>query len=218
MPKPEVPNLRTFEGAVFLDQDGTLAETDAGLKALYKRIGSVGRLVSEREAQREASRRAAKAKKTLVVPPYDLRDHLGSDPSFELEGEPYGLTEREITALAKEVRTREGGFQFPDAERLLGRLASRGVVPTILTYGDPYTQNIKALLNGLSEYPVAVVNGLKGEYLAKISPHDPAILVEDRIKHLHGLPPKGIGVLYGPKGNDTSYTGPVIKSHDELWR
>lgn len=57
MAEIKIPNLRTFEGAVYLDQDGTLAETDAGLKALYEEVGkgAVARILRERKSQRRAS-------------------------------------------------------------------------------------------------------------------------------------------------------------------
>lgn len=221
MAEIKVPNLCTFEGAIYLDQDGTLAETDAGLKALYEEVGrgAVGRILRERKLQRRASQDVARLHSTLVVPPYDLADHLGPSPSFELEGDPYGLTEREITDLAWRVREKRRNFLYSDARRLLGRLASRGVTPTILTYGDPFTQNIKAVLNGLDDYPIeVVVEELKGEYLSKTAPNEPLFLVEDRTKHLDKLPAQGVGVLYNPKGEAVSYKGPVVKSHDELWR
>lgn len=219
MAEIKIPNLHTFEGAVYLDQDGTLAETDAGLRALYEEVGKgmVSRLLDERKTQRRASYLAAQKEKKPVGAPYDLRDHLGPNPSFELEGDPYGLTEQEIVDLAARVREKRRSFLYPDARRLLGRLALRGITPTILTYGDPFTQNIKAVLNGL-DYPVEVVDGLKGEYLSKTAPNEPLVLVEDRAKHLGGLPPRGIGVLYNSKGETVAYNGPVIKSHDELWR
>lgn len=112
MAEIKIPNLRTFEGAVYLDQDGTLAETDAGLKALYEEVGkgAVARILRERKSQRRASQEVARSQNTRIVPPYDLADHLGPNPSFELEGDPYGLTEQEIIDLATRVREKRRGF------------------------------------------------------------------------------------------------------------
>lgn len=207
----EIPNLNEFEGAVFFDQDGTLAPTAGGIEAIFAKVGDAGRLMRERQGQRTRSRELAAAQGTLVVPPYDIRDHLGAHPSFELEGEPHGLSEEDIIAIARQLR--DPNRLFPDALRSLGRLAARKVVPTILTYGDNFTQRLKASLNGLDDYPIEVVSELKGDYL-KRQCDGPYLLVDDRGKHL----PRPGGVLYNPTGKAITYDGPVIRSHDELWR
>jgi hypothetical protein len=209
----EIPNLNEFEGAVFLDQDDTLAPTAGGIEAIFAEVGDPVRLAYERQRQRIQSRESAVAQGTLVVPPYDIRDHLGPSPSFELEGEPYGLSEEDIIAIARRLREKNPDRLFPDARRSLGRLAARNLVPTILSYGDDFTQRLKASLNGLDAYPIEVVEELKGDYLKKRAIGS-YLLVDDRSKHL----PRPGGVLYNPEGKAAAYDGPVIRSHDELWR
>ncbi|HSE29428.1 MAG TPA: hypothetical protein VLA77_02480 [Candidatus Saccharimonadales bacterium] len=215
----EIPNLNSVgkDFKVFLDQDDTLAPSNA-FSRLYEVIGASERLEAEREHQRKASREAAKSGGTLIVPPYDIVEHLGPnpDPSYGVEI-PYNLSPQDIMAMALRARESQPNPLFPDARRLLARLAIIGITPTILTYGDDFTQRLKAALNGLDIYPIEVVNKLKPEYLADVE--GLGILVEDRIKHLPKIGESQIaGVLYDRNGNHPDFEGVIIKSHDELFR
>lgn len=215
----ELPNLRTVsnEFRVFLDQDDTLAPSNA-FNRLYDAIGNPEQLVAQRNGQREHSREATRARETLIVPPYDIVEHLGPepDPSYGVE-DPYNLSEEEIIAIARQARENQPSPLFPDAQRLLGRLASRSIVPTILTYGEDFTQRLKGVLNGLDEYPFIVVQTLKSEYLKGIL--SPGVHIDDRAKHVPVIGEGSIiGVLYAPQQQALPSDRLAIQSHDELWR
>ncbi|HSE29831.1 MAG TPA: HAD family hydrolase [Candidatus Saccharimonadales bacterium] len=105
-------------------------------------------------------------------------------------------------------------FLYDDAREFLSWLDKHDSKPTIVTFGDPETQEFKiSLLPELAEFEKVIVQQPKQIYLNNLPQHD-AIIVDD--KPVLDLPTWCSGVLLVRKLPAKDYNGQIVKSLKEL--
>lgn len=125
----------------------------------------------------------------------------------------YGIDPAEAEALIfKRINNKD--YLYKDAVQFLDWLEGQGIKPTILTFGDPETQDFKmSLIPRIRSFEKIIVQEPKQDYLKKLAKHD-AILVDD--KPVVQLPQWCRGVLLARKPSTTTYPGKTITSLTEL--
>lgn len=125
----------------------------------------------------------------------------------------YGIDSIEAEALL--LKKLKGiDFLYPDAAKFLDWLEKQKIKPTIITLGDPETQDFKiSLIPRLRNFDRIVVQEPKEDYLSRLPKHE-AIIIDDR--QVNNLPKWCKGVMVTRKRTAENYDGKVIKSLTEL--
>lgn len=144
---------------------------------------------------------------------YDFGDGVRHSSRFFYTLRSYGIDSVEAEALlSKQLKSKD--LLYPDAIIFLDWLKKKNISPTILTFGDPETQEFKmSLIPQIHHFDRVVVQQPKQHYLKNLAKHD-AILIDDR--PVNDLPQWCKGVLLARKPGQTNFEGRIITTLTEL--